>query len=165
MEYFTYILIILGIMSLCLLVFRETSRGGRSVSRSHSLANSSADTESSAEPGSKPEVISFNANIPIPWGWPGNDGLYNAGKHRPVSESLHRFVDHLISEKQTIENREYLLRRDESLRAMIEDRSGQKAQAKNHRNSSHKRRSQEPNFIPGKAVKNALAEVPVPWGW
>ena len=39
-------------------------------------------------------------------------------------DSLHRFVDLMMSEKQTVENREYLLKKDASMRALLEDRFG-----------------------------------------
>jgi len=168
MEYFTYILIILGIMILCLLVFREVfreeGRAGRGVSTGHSMGNSSVSVDLKAEPGT-PGEFSLNSNVPIPWGWPGNDGWVNAGNDHAVSDSLHRFMDHLISEKQTIESREYLFRRDESLRAMIEDRFGQRTHVKSRREVLRKNSSPESGLIPGHAVKSALADVRKPWGW
>jgi len=165
MEYVTYILIILGIIALCFLLFRETSRVGRRVSRGQSMANSSTGIKIEAEAGGKPELVALNGNIPIPWGWPGNDGRVNADTDHPVSDSLHRFVDHLISEKQTIKNSEYRLRRDESLRAMVEDRFGHRTPVKSHRDGLRENSSQESKFIPGHAVKSGLADVRRPWGW
>lgn len=162
MEYITYILIILGIMAFCLLLFRQTGRG---VKRGHSMASSSIGIERETETGDKPELVTLNVNIPIPWGWPGNDGWVHAGDDHPVSDSLHRFVDRLISEKQTVGNHEYLVRRNESLRAMIEDRFGQRTPVKSGEKLLRKNALQESKFVPGHAVKNALADVRRPWGW
>lgn len=69
--------------------------------------------------------------VPIPWGWPGNptvNGLHHIppGKNAPAPTqdpaALHRWVDHLVSAKQTTDNGEYLRRRESSMRALLEDR-------------------------------------------
>lgn len=68
--------------------------------------------------------------VPTPWGWPGNanrhNGIHHANLHIQdtggVSGSLHRWVDHLVAEKQTTEDQQYLRRREASMRALLEDR-------------------------------------------
>jgi hypothetical protein len=71
-------------------------------------------------------------HIPIPWGWPGHQGSaslrgqssLDAQQADGVPQSISQFVDRLFSEKLTVDSREYLLRKDASLRVMVEDRYG-----------------------------------------
>ena len=42
----------------------------------------------------------------------------------PAHGGLRRWVDHLIAEKRTIQDEAYLKRREDSLRALLEDRYG-----------------------------------------
>jgi hypothetical protein len=126
MEYITYILIIFGGMALCFVLLQEKARD-------HKLKKQ---TTKSTTPNETTRVdVALNRemlNVPIPWGWPGHDehvtenghAALNAREVQGVSESLHRFADRLLSAKQTIESREYLLKKDASLRALLEDRYG-----------------------------------------
>jgi hypothetical protein len=86
--------------------------------------------------------------VPTPWGWPGNanghHGIHHAFLHPQVtggvSGSLHRWVDHLVAEKQTTEDQQYLKRREASMRALLEDRffsPGHMAENKHHNARSH----------------------------
>ena len=70
-------------------------------------------------------------NVPTPWGWPGNpnaNGLHHKHTSPTATTSsqdpaaLHRWVDQLVSAKQTTDNGEYLRRRESSMRALLEDR-------------------------------------------
>jgi hypothetical protein len=109
--------------------------------------------------------------VPVPWGWPGHENHIPAKRHQPlnaeevhgVSESLHRFADRLMMEKQTVDNREYLLKRDASLRALIEDRYGRTHSL----NGSGRKAPKEPEIsdIDEKIKFEPLQELKTPWGW
>jgi hypothetical protein len=160
MEYVTYVLIILGIMVLCVMLFwrKDFIAGGRRQS-----ADMPADVDTPAKVYARSDS---RLNVPTPWGWPGNDSVARSTEDRSVSESLHRFVDHLISEKQTVEDREYLLKKDENIRLLMEDRYG----------SSRVGKWKNGDMRSGKAVSNespdrvdrsrgSLHDVRKPWGW
>jgi len=68
-------------------------------------------------------------NVPTPWGWPGHhpsrsSNTLNAEEVHGVSESIHHFVERLFTEKRTVDSNEYLLRKNASLRTLVEDRYG-----------------------------------------
>ena len=165
MEYITYILIILGIMALCFVLFPEKARD-------HTLKKQTLKIGTPAEIISEEVALDRKTlNVPIPWGWPGHDehvtdhshASLNAQEVHGVSESLHRFADRLLSEKQTIESQEYLLKKDASLRALLEDRYGPAYRAPR----SNSRNVHAPLVRgPGKPlVMEPLREVKTPWGW
>jgi len=180
MEYVTYILIILGIMALCLYLLRDSGRilviaKEPSLSekiRAHSIekkaTKNTTDTETSrVSPTLNGEALS----VPTPWGWPGhlehatvkNRNPLNAQEVHGVSESLHRFVDHLISEKQTVEDQNYLLKKDASIRALIEDRYGRAYTAAAAR---HRKVGDSPIRNPDEILKmEPLRDLKTPWGW
>ena len=66
------------------------------------------------------------SNVPTPWGWPGGlqhgSGATTNGMAVNGGQAIHRWVDGLVSEKQTTEDIEYQRRREASLRALLEDR-------------------------------------------
>jgi hypothetical protein len=165
MEYITYILIIFGIMALCFVLLQEKARD-------HKLKKQA--TKSTIPIETTRVDVALNRetlNVPIPWGWPGHDehvtnnshAALNAQEVHGVSESLHRFADRLLSEKQTIESSEYLLKKDVSLRALLEDRYGRayRAPQVNNRNTQAtiSRDAGKP------LVMEPLHEVKTPWGW
>jgi len=165
MEYITYILIISGIMALCCVLLPEKAR-------EHKLKKLASKIAIPVE--TSVEDIALNRatlNVPIPWGWPGHDDHVTANHHAAlnarevhgVSESLHRFADRLLSEKQTIESKEYLLRKDVSLRALLEDRYGRAYRATRANTPD----VQAPiSHYPGKPLlMGPLHEVKTPWGW
>jgi len=165
MEYITYILIISGIMALCFALLPEKAI-------EHTLKKLPPKT---ATPIDTPRVEAAldreTLNVPIPWGWPGHDDhvtanhytSLNAQEVHGVSESLHRFADRLLREKQTIESRDYLLKKEVSLRALLEDRYGRAYRTPRAKN----RNVQAPvSRNPGKPlVMEPLHEVKTPWGW
>jgi hypothetical protein len=165
MEYITYILVVFGIMALCYVLCPEKAR-------EHKLKKQ---TLKSGVPAETPPVdVALNSemlSVPIPWGWPGHDehvtnhshASSNAQEVHGVSESLHRFADRLLSEKQTKESREYLLKKDASLRALLEDRYGRAYRMP----LANNRGTQAPLLRdPGKPlVMESLHEVKTPWGW
>jgi len=71
-------------------------------------------------------------NVPTPWGWPGSanratarEGQANPSTGSSLSSSVfQRWIDHLVSEKRTVEDQEYRDSRHAALRTMIEDRFG-----------------------------------------
>ena len=75
-------------------------------------------------------------NVPIPWGWPGSIKRPAAAEGNPMrspgiraaSGGLQRWIDHLMAEKRTVDDREYLESRRAALRSMIEDRFGHSPQ-------------------------------------
>jgi hypothetical protein len=173
MEYVTYILVILGIMAVCLFLIRGSGQSlfgeddsrvlGKSSDRSPEKATAKRSVVSNSArtaPVLKKETIS----VPTPWGWPGHGKHVNAKSHalpnteevHDVSESLHRFVDRLISEKQTVESRDYLLKKDASLRALLEDRYGRVVRKRETENRSVK----APVLKPSEPL-----DVKTPWGW
>ena len=162
MEYVTYILIILGIMGLCILVFRR--RGDEyelGAGRTRTITSQSRARIEAASEAPQPDS---RLNVPAPWGWPGNQAHVGKASDRTVSETLHRFVDQLVSEKQTIENSEYLLKRKDNLRILIEDRYGvvkeREAEADEEATAAFHYRG-----TPRLAERGSLQEVKTPWGW
>lgn len=164
MEYVTYILIILGIMALCIVLFRRNDNENAGFRVSDSLSGSTQRTAARL-----PEAkASSNGrlNVPTPWGWPGNDLRTQARDDRSVSDTLQRFVDHLVVEKQTIEDRNYVQRRNESLRSLVEDRYGPSRKNANGYGKSGSKK--EPTDLAGSPIvvdRNSLHEVRTPWGW
>ena len=165
MEYVTYILIILGIMAACFVLLPEKAHD-HTLKKQTPKITTPIDT-SRVDVALNREML----NVPIPWGWPGHDEHVSNNSHASVyaqevhgvSESLHRFADRLLSEKQTIESREYLLKKDASLRALLEDRYGRAFRMPQTNN----RNAQAPLLRdPGKPlVMEPLHEVKTPWGW
>jgi hypothetical protein len=165
MEYITYILIIFGVMALCFVLLPEKARDYKL--KKQTLKNATPLETSRVDVALNREM----QNVPIPWGWPGHDeratenghASPNAREVQGVSESLHRFADRLLSEKQTKESREYLLKKDASLRALLEDRYGRAyltSQANNRNTQATLSRD------PGKPlIMEPLHEVKTPWGW
>jgi len=73
--------------------------------------------------------------VPTPWGWPGSavratprQGDASLPSGSPVSSSVfQRWIDHLMTEKRTVEDQDYRDSRHAALRTMIEDRFGRSA--------------------------------------
>lgn len=142
MDYIYYILFILGVMALCLLLVRlpgrkrlKTDKPALSErARIHQAKIKHAQRSDKRQVQHDHEVLKRElAKVPTPWGWPGHheavphvDTLrfIEAEEVRGFSESLHRFVDHLLREKHTVDSQEFRSKRDASLRAMVEDRYG-----------------------------------------
>jgi hypothetical protein len=207
MEYLNYIVIILGIMAVCVLLIRipgQKRLKGDKVALSEKARNHRAKKQVSRAEEKKQkkhdqEVLHRElSKVRTPWGWPGHDHtvkLENSLEAQEVhgfSESMHRFVDKLIAEKKTVENKEFLLKKNDSLRSMVEDRYGRankmsdqeyrKVKAPLLRDPSQPH-DQMDNFPAGKVdgVKSKLSsqpestrpykkpsrlkEVRKPWGW
>jgi len=165
MEYIIYILIIFGIMAFCFVLLPERAR--EYTLKKHTPKITTPVETSRVDVALNREML----NVPIPWGWPGHDDHVTGNSHASlnaqevhgVSESLHRFADRLLSEKQTIESREYLLKKNASLRALLEDRYGRA-----YRMPRANNRNAQASLLhnPGKPlVMEPLREVKTPWGW
>ena len=122
MEYISYILITLGILVSCVLMLREPRQ--RRLNEKLAKTPKEAASQQALHRELKP--------VPTPWGWPGHvvsvapksHGRLDAHEVHGISESLHHFVDHLFSEKQTIDERELLLRKNAAMQALLEERYG-----------------------------------------
>jgi hypothetical protein len=66
--------------------------------------------------------------VPTPWGWPGSDlrqgGLRDSHYGNGSSGSRPSWINQLVSEKRTVDDSAYQLRKQASLRALLEDRFG-----------------------------------------
>jgi len=140
MEYISYLLITLGILLACLFLMRlpaqpeQLQKNGGRIKRQGKGAAVQGGKLSKEEIQHNKKVLQRELqHVPTPWGWPGHQDLgsfknshvpVNSQEVRGLSESIHHFVDRLFSKKRTVDNSEYLLRRDASLRAMVEDRYG-----------------------------------------
>ena len=115
MEYVYYLIISLAILVVCYYVVRV--RPEEFQLRDGQLA----DDEAAASASARPDV----SGVPVPWGWPGSDIEHHhmeQNHEAGVSDSLHRWVDHLVATKITVEDDEYRHRRESSMRALLEDR-------------------------------------------
>jgi len=146
MEYISYLLIILVILISCLVLMRlpalpeKTRKAAVRTKRSGKNAEHQASRLSKDEIQHNRKILQRDVQrVPTPWGWPGHQDLGSIkNNHAPpnsqvvhgVSESIHHFVNRLFSEKRTVDNQEYLLRKDSSLRAMVEDRYGRASSMK-----------------------------------
>ena len=143
MEYVYYALVIFGLLAVCMYMVRRPGEG-RLKSRQGDLAERARRRRQTAAPAGenaadvarRQQLLNRDLrSVPVPWGWPGSDvragnGLNGAacgqnanGTPRP----LQHWIDRLISEKRTVDDSEYQLRRIASLRAMLEDRFGRAA--------------------------------------
>jgi hypothetical protein len=143
-EYLNYLLVILALLAVCLLFMLRRPTDARLRSRQAELAerarqrrrHAMAAGENAASAERRKQVLNRELrSVRTPWGWPGSDvrignGLNGSNDGPPrqgTTGLLQQWVDRLITEKRTVDDDEYLLRRDASLRAMIEDRFGRSA--------------------------------------
>jgi len=136
MEYVYYVLFILAMMAACLYMMglprnyrlsasqvdlADKARKRRSRDKKH-LAKIEARRDREFQ---RRIVMRDLSNVPVPWGWPGNkSGLVDFESGEGMSASLHRWVDHLVREKRTVEDQEFAMKKAASLRALLEDRYG-----------------------------------------
>jgi hypothetical protein len=135
-EYVYYSLIILGLMTCVLVVARfpgqswlssdPVALADRARKQKRKEAKLRAKEEQRADSLKRNPVMKRQlSRVPTPWGWPQYDenGDIKSGE-RDFSTSLHRLADKLIHEKKTVQDQEYLDKRNESMRALLEDRYG-----------------------------------------
>lgn len=60
------------------------------------------------------------SDVQTPWGWP----KHHAHGRLEMSESLHHFADRLLQQKTRSDSNDYLRRKNECIRALLEDRYG-----------------------------------------
>jgi hypothetical protein len=143
MEYVKYVLIILAMLAVCLWLVRIPGQV-RLKANQAALSERARRRKENQQP-SRAEVrkqklhqrevlLREIGSVPTPWGWPGHEshpgdgyGNLKAEEVHGVSESLHRFVDRLVKEKKTVDSREYQLKKNISIRSMVEDRYGRSA--------------------------------------
>ncbi|MBT8057108.1 MAG: hypothetical protein KJO72_09265 [Gammaproteobacteria bacterium] len=191
MEYLTYILIIFTICLVFIALLRP------------SLKSVAPDKPGDApvdrrEPGDSKHLnlrASERLDAPTPWGWPGHQGHAPARKAAApsseegpssspgVSDSLHRWVDRLVSEKRTVEDQEYVLKKDASLRALLEDRYGQASkiringsgrsvgrapvngESRSTPPGTNGDRAEETDTAAEHGRRAPIRDVKTPWGW
>jgi len=137
MEYVSYILVTLGIITGCLLLMRlpaQPIRKTNSLARIPKIEKEAGQNMNGTDTGLRSNLVLQRElmHVPTPWGWPGHQrpalyksqALPGAQDVSGVSESISQFVERLFSEKRTVDSQEYLLRKDASLRTLIEDRYG-----------------------------------------
>ena len=150
MEYLYYLLAIVAVLGVCLVLFRvprDPATEGRAEQRAR------ADAAVKDEAGPSPALQRDLKNVPTPWGWPGSDMRSALSPARPHNGSagsdsaagLQSWIDRLVAEKRTVDDSEYLLRKDASLRALLEDRFG---------------RSVRPGEIPYRKVRPPMLRDP-----
>jgi hypothetical protein len=135
-EYAYYILIILCLMA-CILVIARVPARSRLSSDHVALADKARkqkikDEKLRAKDEKRGRTLKTNrvmkrelSRVPTPWGWPryDEDGDIRHGE-LDFSASLHRLADKLIHEKKTVQDQEYVDKRNASMRALLEDRYG-----------------------------------------
>lgn len=192
MEYVTYILIIFTICLVFLALLRPSLKSAAPDKRED--VSASKPKAGRDEPRRQPATN--RGTIPTPWGWPGHDdravsrsvsGLpaeLGATPIRSAPNSLHRWVDRLVSEKRTTEDRDYRMKKDASLRALLEDRYGRASKMQvnggggdDGADPGSEIVSPAPPTMRGKGSGDRLAapqslrtrrsgrEVKTPWGW
>lgn len=80
----------------------------------------------------KAELDRKLAKVPTPWGWPHYESISVGGIHLiaanghsySFSESFYHWADRLVQEKHTVDNVEYMHKREGCIRALLEDRYG-----------------------------------------
>jgi hypothetical protein len=130
-EYLYYVLVVLVILAVLLAIARIP--GQARLTRNHeqlaerARSRRDAEQQKPAEPDRRSIVLRRQLrNVPTPWGWPGSD-LHH--EDADSEGSLGRWVDRLISEKRTVQDEAYRLRKESSMRALLEDRYGRPVQA------------------------------------
>lgn len=138
MEYVYYVLVILALLAIGLYLVRRPGEASlnhghadlaeRARRRRTKAANAELDRAAASR---RQQVLGRELRkVPTPWGWPGSEVRFGnglngaAGGPSGAGTQLQQWIDRLVSEKRTVDDGAYLLRRDASLRAMIEDRFG-----------------------------------------
>jgi hypothetical protein len=136
MEYVYYALFILAVLAVCVflaglpgrhrLAGRQVDLADRARRRREKVAGLDAEKSQKQFRKTRHHVLQRDlSQVPVPWGWPGhnNTPAIQDGEDG-IATSLQRWVDHLVREKRTVDDAEFLSKRTESLKAMLEDRYG-----------------------------------------
>ncbi len=162
MAYVAYILVIIVIVSLCLFLLPEKDRGPSFDKKARKTDSANKPNRSVHTPNRETPIV------PTPWGWPGhatakNPAIPTTREAHRTSESLPRFVDSLLSGKQTVENNEYLLKKHASLKALLEDRYGRVLPLpETNKENGRPPLVRHPSTTVG---MKKLQELKTPWGW
>lgn len=141
MEYVYYLMIVLGMVVFCLYqmhrsrqLYADTIRLSQRHRKTQREKSGKKESETSETLENQKAVLQREiAHVPTPWGWPGYQPSQNGrqantqyGKQDApgVSDSLHRWIDQLISEKRTINDEEFRAKQNACIRALLEDRFG-----------------------------------------
>ena len=136
MEYVYYVLFIFAVMAVSLYLLRLTGMrrlkaeqvelAERARRRKARLKQKSAKADAREDQKFRHRVLSRDlSKVPVPWGWPGHQGGHvDLNGEDSVGASLHRWVDHLVREKRTVDDQDFVSRKSASLRALMEDRYG-----------------------------------------
>ena len=176
-DYITYILIVLGVLAYCYVWLRRSAPPIEQEFEFRAAKLRKAESAKAAEPlplkleAEEAVIRRTSLDVPVPWGWPGHhehanhSGRYrmNGAQVQVVSDPLHRFVDRMLAEKQTVQDREYILKKDASIRALIEDRYGKIATATG---GSGKAGGTTMTRDPDEQLQfEPIKELKTPWGW
>lgn len=183
-EYVPYVLIVLVSVVACgfaIRAARPLPERQRSAAKSGRPATESP--EASPVPGEQATHVVRMAATPVPWGWPSASGNPRSAAARRKhaaggSSALQRWTDQLVAEKRTLDDQGYQARREESIRALLEDRfcspkkgavTGRTGDLNGHAHgplkpASGDRASRESpaDSHPGPLP---LGDVRKPWGW
>lgn len=131
MEYVSYILITIGLVIACFFLLRPPVNSLRKGGKEPVIQKPVTDPGLEAQ---KARAVFQRElqGVPTPWGWPGHHGPLTSRRKHPanseevhgVTESLHHFVERLFTEKDTVDSRDYLLRKDANLRTLVGDHFG-----------------------------------------
>ncbi len=142
MEYVYYVMGILAVLLLGILLIMQSGRARLAAdqavlaerARKRRIRNARLRSAEDSQTLPEHEKILKRelSNVPTPWGWPGCSDLHPSktrsaiadSEVHGVSQTLHRWVDRLVSERRTVEDNEYVLRKNASIRALLEDRYG-----------------------------------------
>jgi hypothetical protein len=200
-EYVYYALVILSLVALCLFLLRLpgharlTRKPAELADRARRRREKQRQKAGQAQPTPprRPRIIQREIrNVPTPWGWPGSE-IRQGGDLNGSAGARPGWIGRLVSEKRTVDDQAYQLRKDASLRALLEDRFGrpvQPAEMTYHKVRPPRLRDpglpydQQDNFPggrterivagltrqpgqPGSAVSKTgpLENLKKPWGW
>lgn len=123
MEYLYYLSVVIVILMVAILAMRRSYNRDLATNEGNRVLQEKERQAATREHQTARQL----SQIPVPWGWPGSTQelrhheFTKAGGHGSASP-LHRWADQLISQKKTVDDDEYQKRKQESFRALLEDR-------------------------------------------
>lgn len=190
MEYGLYLAIVLVCVAACSVKIWQLGAAKRAEKALSAEDANRPVAPSKAQLGHRSE----HQSVPTPWGWPGNvHAAGNGNVHVFESDAdhgaLHRWVDHLVSEKQTVDDAAYQKKREASMRALLEDRfhSPNHSHAGSHKGRGNADSGVQVEDAPGNpagttgqtmpavsesrpanmplSLGEPISSVKTPWGW
>jgi len=102
------------------------------------------------------------AKSETPWGWPGHGAVQSGesadGADRGLGDRLGDWVGALLQQKRTVDDEDYRVRTNESLRALVEDRYARPSAARPNPRRGGAARERSPGL-------ERTGPVRTPWGW